>query len=64
MTEADAWERMRSEFERPPETLRDFELWLLHRAQRPEEFEDAKLCGAAWHLTKQYRSSLSAKGGA
>lgn len=64
MTEKEALEVMRKEVDRPPETLKDFELWLLHRAHRPDEFADAQDCEKAWRLTKAYRSSLASKGGA
>lgn len=64
MTEKEASELMWKEAIRPPETLKDFELWLLHRAYRPDEFEDAAACEQAWRLTKVYRSSLASKGGA
>jgi hypothetical protein len=63
MTENEAMERMLNEFERPPETLEDFELWLLHRAHRPEEFSNAADCARAWGLTKDYRACLASKGG-
>lgn len=59
----DAENRLWEALERPPEKLKDFELWLLHRAHRPDDFEDAELCAKAWHLTKTYRASLDAKGG-
>jgi hypothetical protein len=62
-TEAKARELLSGEFNRQPETLKDFELWLLHRAHRPDEFSDAELCGQAWQLTKEYRASLASKGG-
>ena len=56
-------EKLWQEWEKPPEKLEDFELWLLHRAHRPDEFPDAADCARAWHLTKDYRASLASKGG-
>ena len=62
MTNQQVFELMCAVHERPPEKLEDFELWLLHRAHRPEEFPDASACAEAWRLTKLYRSSLDSKG--
>jgi hypothetical protein len=59
MTKTEAFERMFQEFSRPPETLKDFELWLLHRAHRPDEFDDAHDCARAWQLIKEYLASLA-----
>lgn len=58
VTKKQAFDLMFKEFERPSEKLDDFELWLLHRAHRPDEFPDAAACADAWHLVKTYRASL------
>lgn len=60
VTKQQAFDLMREAYERPPEKLDDFELWLLHRAHRPDEFPDAAACGDAWRLVKTYRASLGA----
>jgi hypothetical protein len=63
ITDKQSFDLMRAYAEKPPETLEDFELWLLHRSHRPNEYADAEDCGKAWHLTKDYRASLWSKGG-
>jgi hypothetical protein len=58
VTERHAYELMSAAHERPPEKLEDFELWLLNRAHRPDEFPDAAACADAWRLVKTYRAGL------
>jgi hypothetical protein len=50
---------MKRQLETPPENLDGFESWLLHRAQRPEEFSDAAECETAWHVLMEYRLCFS-----
>lgn len=63
MDRATAEDALLLEFARPAATLGDFELWLLHRAHRPEEFADSEACSVAWSLAREYRASLWAKAG-
>lgn len=53
-TKKQCFDLMANAYNKPPETLQDFELWLLDRAHKPED-PQAQLCAEAWRLARSYR---------
>lgn len=62
MSLSDLENRLLDDFNKPPPTLEEFEMWLLNRAHRCEDEEDIQTHKRAWNLVREFRFSQQ-KGG-